>query len=140
MRLLRGDRAQHKLWVMDEAWFLLTTRDGVRLLKRMATMSRALNVSLVLLTQRLVHVGDVENLAGVRFMFGQETDYDAKIALSLIGLDPENDQLVREIRSMREGHCFMKDLEGRVVRMRVEPGEELLEVLNTSPGAHLVSA
>jgi hypothetical protein len=140
MRLLRGDRSHHKLWVMDEAWFLLTTRDGMRLLKRMATMSRALNVALVLLTQRLVHVGDVENLAGVRFMFGQETEHDAKIALSLIGLDPDDDRLVREIRNMREGHCFMRDLEGRVVRMRIEPGEQLLDVLNTRPGAHLVAA
>jgi hypothetical protein len=40
-------------------------------------MGRAENATLILATQRLIHVGDVENLAGVRFMFGQETEHDA---------------------------------------------------------------
>jgi hypothetical protein len=34
----------------------------------------------------------------------------------------------------RRGRCFMRDYEGRVGAIQVDPGAELLELLDTTPG------
>jgi hypothetical protein len=133
--LLHGDRSQHKELMFDEAWFLLASRDGARLIDRLAMQGRALNTTLRLLTQRLVHIGDVENLAGSMWMFGQESEHDAKLALTRVGLDPEDRDLIRKIMGYREGWCLHRDLDGRIAEMRFDPGEDLLRVLDTTPAA-----
>jgi hypothetical protein len=136
MRLIDGPRDIHKLILFDEAWFLLASPDGRRLIERLALTGRTLNVVLMLLTQRLVHVGDVENIAGQRFMFGQQTEHDAQIALKLIGLDPENPMLIERIQGYREGRCLYRDLDGNIAEMQVDVVyPHILETLDTSPRA-----
>ena len=94
MRLVAGDRSVHKVVLFDEAWFLLASRDGRRLIDRLNRLGRAENATLILATQQLTDVGEIENLIGTRFIFGQETAAEARRALELLGLDPEDRALV----------------------------------------------
>ena len=98
MRLVAGDRSVHKVVLFDEAWFLLASRDGRRLIDRLNRLGRAENATLILATQQLTDVGEIENLIGTRFIFGQETAAEARRALELLGLDPDDRALVERVR------------------------------------------
>ena len=103
MRLVSGDRSVHKVVLFDEAWFLLASRDGRRLIDRLNRLGRAENATLILATQQLGDVGEIENLIGTRLIFGQETTAEARRALELLGLDPDDRSLVERVRGFRRG-------------------------------------
>ena len=136
MRLVSGDRSVHKVVLFDEAWFLLASRDGRRLIDRLNRLGRAENATLILATQQLTDVGEIENLIGTRLIFGQETAAEARRALELLGLDPDDRALVERVRGYRTGRCLMRDIDDRVAELQIEPvHEHLLRILDTSPGA-----
>jgi hypothetical protein len=136
MRLVSGDRSMHKVVLFDEAWFLLASRDGRRLIDRLNRLGRAENATLILATQQLADVGEIENLIGTRLIFGQETAAEARRALELLGLDPADRALVERVRGYRRGRCLIRDIDDRVAEVQIEPvHEHLLAILDTSPGA-----
>ena len=138
MRLVSGDRSVHKIVLFDEAWFLLASRDGRRLIDRLNRLGRTENATLILATQQLTDVGEIENLIGTRFIFGQETAAEARRALELLGLDPEDRGMVERLRSYRRGRCLMRDIDDRVAELQIEPVyDHLLRILDTSPGTRL---
>jgi hypothetical protein len=141
MRLVSGDRSVHKVVLFDEAWFLLASRDGRRLIDRLNRLGRAENATLILATQQLTDVGEIENLIGTRLIFGQETAAEARRALELLGLDPEDRVLVERVRSYRKGRCLIRDIDDRVAELQIEPvHEHILRILDTSPGARPLEA
>ena len=134
MRLVSGDRSVHKVVLFDEAWFLLASRDGRRLIDRLNRLGRAENATLILATQQLADVGEIENLIGTRFIFGQETIAEARRALELLGLDPDDRALVERVRGYRKGRCLMRDITDQVAEVQIDPIlPHLLEVLDTTP-------
>lgn len=134
LRLVSGDRSRHKLVVLDEAWFLLASTQGRALVNRFVRLGRALNVTVLLLTQKLADLGDLSDLVGVCLIFGQDSDAEASRALDLIGLDPDDQGLIALVRSLRKGWCLMRDLDGRVGLMRVDPAStDLLQAFDTTP-------
>lgn len=136
MRLVGGDRSVHKVVLFDEAWFLLASRDGRRLIDRLNRLGRAENATLILATQQLSDVGEIENLIGTRLIFGQETAAEARRALELLGLDPDDRTLVERVRSYRKGRCLMRDITDQVAEVQIDPvAPHLLEVLDTTPKA-----
>ena len=136
MRLVAGDRSAHKVVLFDEAWFLLASRDGRRLIDRLNRLGRAENATLILATQQLDDVGEIENLIGTRLVFGQETAAEARRALELLGLDPDDRALVERLRGYRRGRCLMRDIDDRVAELQIDPVyEHLLEILDTTPAA-----
>jgi hypothetical protein len=141
MRLVSGDRSVHKVVLFDEAWFLLASRDGRRLIDRLNRLGRAENATLILATQQLTDVGEIENLIGTRLIFGQETAAEARRALELLGLDPDDRVLVERVRGYRKGRCLIRDIDDRVAELQIEPvHEHLLQILDTSPGARRLEA
>ncbi|MEX1142879.1 MAG: ATP-binding protein [Thermoleophilaceae bacterium] len=134
LRLVSGDRSRHKLVVLDEAWFLLASTQGRSLVNRFVRLGRALNVTVLLLTQKLADLGDLSDLVGVCLIFGQDSDAEAARALDLIGLDPDDQGLIALLRGLRQGWCLMRDLDGRVGLMRVDPAsDDLLQAFDTTP-------
>ena len=137
MRLVSGDRSVHKVVLFDEAWFLLASRDGRRLIDRLNRLGRAENATLILATQQLADVGEIENLIGTRLIFGQETTAEARRALELLGLDADDRALVERVRGYRKGRCLLRDIDDRVAEVQIDPvHEHVLAVLDTSPAAH----
>src|SRR3954454_1665492 len=136
MRLVSGHRSVHKVALFDEAWFLLASRDGRRLIDRLNRLGRAENATLILATQQLGDVGEIENLIGTRLIFGQETVTEARRALELLGLDADDRSLVERVRGYRRGRCLLRDIDDRVPEVQIDPVyPHLLEILDTSPAA-----
>ena len=52
------------------------------------------------------------------------------------GVPPEgdDDRLVQRLLSYRKGLAMLRDYEGRVAPIRIDPGPRLLEDLDTTPG------
>ena len=87
MRVITEEPGRQKVVLFDEAWFLLGSSSGRALISRLNRMGRSLNASLLLATQRVDDVGEIEDLIGTRVVFRLETDADAKHASALVGFD-----------------------------------------------------
>jgi hypothetical protein len=136
LRLIAGDRSRHKVVVLDEAWFLLASTQGRSLLNRIIRLGRALNATVLVATQRLADLGELAELFGVYFLFGQETDAEARAGIAQIGLDAEDAAARARLREYRQGLCLMRDLDGRVGELRFDlVFPELLAALDNTPRA-----
>ena len=137
LRLISHDRTRHKVVLLDEAWFLLASTQGRQVIDRLVRLGRAFNATILLASQRLADLGELSELVGTILIFGQESDAEAKRALELIGLNPEDQGLVGLVRSFRRGRCLMRDLDGRIGEVQIDPVyPHLLAALDTTPGAN----
>ncbi len=135
LRLISIDRSRHKIVLLDEIWFLLESPQGRAIIDRLVRLGRAYNATVLLGTQRTADLGELADLIGDVFVFGQDSDPEARRALELISLDPHNDELVRLLREQRKGRCLMRDLDGRVGEVQVDLAfSHLLAALGTTPG------
>ena len=134
LRLISGDRSRHKVVLLDEAWFLLASTQGRTLLNRLVRLGRSMNATVLLATQRLADLGDLSELVGTYFLFGQDSAAEAARGLELIGLDPEDGALRSRLTEYRQGRCLMRDLDGRVGELQFDlVFPELLAALDTTP-------
>ena len=136
LRLVSHERTRHKIVLLDEAWFLLASTQGRTLLNRLVRLGRAMNATILLATQRLADLGDLSELVGVYFLFGQDSLAEAERALALVGLDPEDTALRSRLTEYRQGMCLMRDLDGRIGELQVDlVFPELLAALDNTPKA-----
>lgn len=135
MRLIASDRSRHKVVLLDEVSFLLASAQGRALINRLVLMARALNTLVLLAAQLIARLDDLAELIGTYFVFGQDSDSAAEAALAQIALDCDDGALVSRVRGYRAGRCLMRDLDGRVGEMQIDPVfADLLGALNTTPG------
>ncbi len=136
LRLVSHDRSRHTIVLLDEAWFLLASTQGRLLLNRLVRLGRSMNATILLATQRLADLGDLSELVGVFFLFGQDSIPEVERALAMIGLDPEDPALRALLLEARQGLCLMRDLDGRVGVVQFDlVSPELLAALDNTPGA-----
>ncbi len=136
LRLVSGNRTRHKIVLLDEAWFLLASTQGRTLLNRLVRLGRAMNATILLATQRLADLGDLSELVGVYFLFGQDSLAEAERALALVGLDPSDVALRSRLTEYRQGMCLMRDLDGRLGELQVDlVFPSLLAALDNTPKA-----
>ena len=134
LQLISGDRSRHKVVGLDEIWFLLTSPQGRQVINRLVRLGRAFNATLLLGTHRIGDLGDLSDLFGVVFVFGQDSDDAARAALRFIGLDPTR-ELIALVRELRAGRCLMRDLGGRVGEVQIDlVYPQLLQAFQTTPG------
>jgi hypothetical protein len=135
LRLISGDRSRHKLVVLDEAWALFASSQGRALLNRLVRLGRAFNATILLVSQRVEDLGELSQLVGVSLLFGQDSARAAAAGIEAIGLDPQEGGLAQRLVEYRRGRCLMRDLDGRVGEVQVDPLPSFLAALDTSPGA-----
>lgn len=134
LRLVSTNRRRHKIVLLDEAWFFLKSVQGRALLNRVIRLGRAFNATVLVATQRLADLGDLADLFGVCFLFGQETEAGAQAGLIQVGLGAEPGLALRLIE-FRQGRCLMRDLDGRVGELDFDlVFPELLAALDNTPG------
>jgi AAA-like domain len=133
LQLISGDRSRHKIVGLDEIWFLLASPQGRQIIHRLVRLGRAYNATLLLGTHRIADLGDLAELIGVVFVFGQDSDAAAAAALRFISLQPTPD-LIARVREFRAGHCLMRDLHGRVGEVQIDlVYPHLLQAFGTTP-------
>jgi hypothetical protein len=136
LRLVSTNRHRHKIVLLDEAWFLLASTQGRLLLNRLVRLGRSMNATILLATQRLADLGDLSDLVGTWFLFGQDSAAEAERGLAMIGLDPADPGLRGRLTEYRQGRCLMRDLDGRVGEVQFDlVFDSLLEALDTTPKA-----
>lgn len=133
MQLVTTDRARHKVVILDEAWFLLSSSQGVAFINRLARYIRAFNATVLLLTQLVEDAPGIRDLVRIWLQFGHDSVEQLELGLSLAGVEPTAGRVER-LQQARPGLCVMRDLRGRVAEVQVEaPDPERLAALNTSP-------
>src|SRR2546423_168589 len=105
----------------DEAWFLLEDAPGRRLIEHLNRWGRSEFATPILVTHLISDAEELDNLIGARFMFGFESDQEARAALRVLRLDENDDRLRQRLLAYREGRCLLRDLDGRVGAIRVQP-------------------
>lgn len=135
MTLAGGDRRVHKVLGFDEAWFLLQgTSAGRALIEQLTRWGRSENATTILITHLVADAEDIDNLIGPRFIYGFESEDEARKALRLIRLDDRDEQMVQRVLAFRKGRCFFRDNHGRVVCMQFDLADPaLLAELDTTP-------
>ena len=136
LRLVSTNRHRHKIVLLDEAWFLLASTQGRLLLNRLVRLGRSMNAAVLLATQRLADLGDLSDLIGTWFLFGQTSGAEAERGLAMVGLDPADRGLRGRLTEYRQGLCLMRDLDGRVGEVQFDlVFDSLLVALDTTPKA-----
>jgi hypothetical protein len=133
LRLCASDENTHSVLALDEAWALLTDSQGRALMDRLSRMGRSMNITPILASQIVADADDLEPLVGSYFAFGVETEAEAERALALLRLDADDEVLVQRLIEFRAGRCYFRDVDGRVVPMRIDPEPGVLAALDTTP-------
>jgi hypothetical protein len=131
--LMTGSPQRHKLLLIDEAWVLLASSDGRALIDRINRTGRSENATLLLATQQLADAAHVAPLIGTHLVFGVETAGEAALAAELLGID-DTPATVQLLTGQRAGRAVMRDVRGRLARVQITPGADLLRALSTTPG------
>jgi hypothetical protein len=135
-RLLNGmDRRIPKAIVLDEAWAVTSTPQGAKLIPEVSRMGRSRNTALVLVSQ---NAGDllneqVTNCISAVFAFRSTERAEVANVLSLLGVDVSDDHAA-VLRSLGNGECIFRDLDGRAGRIAVDLiSDDLRRWLDTNP-------
>ncbi len=118
---------------IDEAWALTSDAQGHALLERISRLGRSLNITPILATQMLGDAEALEPLVGALFAFGVETEAEARRALGLLRLDPDDEAAVGQLLGYRQGRCYLRDFDGQVAPIQIEPPAWMLRQLDTTP-------
>lgn len=138
MRRATRDVSEHVVVSLDEAWVFLASVAGQALLAKLLRLLRAFNATVIIGTQTLHELGNLDELIGTRFVFRQDSPEAARRALRVLGLDPNDEALAKRLadpKVFRSGRCLMRDRYGRVTEMQTEFPAWLLEQLRTDPAA-----
>ncbi len=133
LRLCAADERVHSVLALDEAWALLADAQGRSMLERFSRTGRSANITPILASQMVGDAAELEPLIGSYFAFGVEREAEAERALGLLRLDPDDEAARQRLIGFRSGRCMYLDHHGRTLPMRFDPGEELLEALDTTP-------
>ncbi|GII93145.1 ATPase [Sinosporangium siamense] len=135
-RLMNGlDRRAPKAIFLDEAWAITSTPEGAKLVPEVSRMGRSRNTALVLVSQ---NAGDllneqVTNCLSSVFAFRSTERVEVDHVMSLLGVDASEEHKA-VLRSLGNGECIFRDLDGRAGRIGVDLiSPELLDWLDTNP-------
>jgi AAA-like domain len=139
MHLMGAERERLKLFSFDEGWRLLKDPIGRALLVSLQRMGRS-ELAVPIISTQLVSdtlLGEresLENLLGATFVFGMRSDAEARRALELLGLDPEDRRMRQTLLELHGGRCLFRDHRGRVEAIQVDVVvPALLRAFSTTP-------
>jgi AAA-like domain len=138
LHLMGAERERLKLFSFDEGWRLLKDPIGRALLLSLQRMGRSeLAVPIIstqLVTDTLLGEREsLENLLGATFVFGMRSDAEARRALELLGLDPEDRAMRQALLELDSGRCLFRDHRGRIEAIQIDVTPALLRAFSTTP-------
>ena len=140
MHLMGAERERLKIFSFDEGWRLLGDPIGRTLLVGLQRMGRS-ELAVPIISTQLISdtlLGEresIENLLGATFVFGMRSDAEARRALQLLGLDPEDRRMRQTLLELDAGRCLLRDHHGRIEAIQVDVVvPSLLRAFSTTPG------
>ena len=139
MHLMGTERGRLKVFGFDEGWRLLNDPIGRTLLMSLQRMGRS-ELAVPIISTQLVSdtlLGEresMENLLGATFVFGMRSDAEARRALQLLGLDPDDRRMRQTLLELDAGRCLFRDHHGRIEAIQVDVVvPSLLRAFSTTP-------
>jgi hypothetical protein len=129
------DRRIPKAIVLDEAWAVTSTPQGAKLIPEVSRMGRSRNTALILVSQ---NAGDllneqVTNCISAVFAFRSTERAEVASVMSLLGVESSEEHQAA-LRSLGNGECVFRDLDGRAGRIMVDLiSDDLRRWLDTNP-------
>src|SRR5262249_44873853 len=124
-----------KAIVLDEAWAVTSTPQGAKLIPEVSRMGRSRNTALILVSQNAADLlnEQVTNCLSAVFAFRSTERAEVAGVMPLLGVDSsEEHQAV--LRSLGNGECIFRDLDGRAGRIVVDLiSDDLRRWLDTNP-------
>jgi hypothetical protein len=120
---------------LDEAWAITSTPQGAKLVPEVSRMGRSRNTALILVSQ---NAGDllneqVTNCLSSVFAFRSSERVEVTNVMSLLGVEP-SDEHKAVLRSLGNGECIFRDLDGRAGRIGIDLiSDDLRKWLDTNP-------
>ena len=103
-----------KTILMDEAWALLATQQGLEIANTILRKSRSFNAVLILMTQNIKEINDsdFQSLMSTRFAFhADDPDTEGQELCKSLRIDPGYAQTFPDLT---QGQCFVRDYKNRV--------------------------
>lgn len=134
-RLLASDDiSRPKTFIIDEAWSVLSTPAGLRIVQQVALLGRSKNLAMVLITQSPEHLAEanIKNTVGTRFSFGASKE-EAEILVEDMDL-PKNEGFEKLIANLPPYVCMMSDYKKDYGLIRFSDWrQDWLEVFSNNP-------
>lgn len=134
-RLLASDDiTRPKTFIIDEAWSVLSTPAGLKIVKAVALLGRSKNLAMVLITQSPEHLAEanIKNTVGTRFSFGASKE-EAEVLVDDMDL-PKGEGFEKLIASLPPYVCMMSDYKDDYGLIRFSDWrKDWLEVFSNNP-------
>jgi type IV secretory pathway VirB4 component len=134
-RIMKNDTSQNpKTLIIDEAWAILASQAGARVVKEVALLGRSKSLALILATQNNSHLRhlDIENTITTRFAF-QAASNEATDIVKAMRL-PEGEGFEEVITDLETGECLMRDFMGRAATVKVSQWkQDWMVAFNNNP-------
>lgn len=129
-----GGPEQEKLLVIDEAWVLTGNARAQRMIEEAVRAGRKHNMAVLLISQSAFDFSDerIRNCLGAILAYSSQSEAELVEVCRLLGVEPTA-ELISAARAFEAGDCLIRDLDGRVGRIHIDPTPELLAVLSTTP-------
>lgn len=134
-RVMHNDKSHNpKSLIIDEAWSVLSSRQGSDVVKAVALLGRSKGISLTLVTQNTSHLKhlDIDNTITTRFAFrtAQKEATDIVAAMDL----PQGEGFETILTNLNNGECLMQDFTGRTSTVQISTWrEDWTDAYNTNP-------
>lgn len=134
-RIMHSDTSNNpKSLIIDEAWSVLSSKQGADVVKAVSLLGRSKGVSLMLVTQNASHLKnlDIDTTITTRFAFrtAQKEAADIVEAMDL----PPGEGFENILTGLNNGECLMQDFRGRSAKVQITTWrQDWTEAFNTNP-------
>lgn len=133
---IHSDNKIFKIVFFDEAWFMLKTKIGQKIIDRLIREGRYMKAGIYLATQNVNDVPDtVQDMIGSKYVFQSNSEKDIRNVLEFMGLsnDIYNIETVQNLRP-EAGECLYQDIYGRTAVIRFDClFDDLFKAFDTRP-------
>lgn len=134
-RIMHNDTSNNpKTLIIDEAWSVLSSKQGADVVKAVALLGRSKGVSLMLVTQNASHLKnlDIDNTITTRFAF-RTASKEASEIVAAMDLPP-GQGFEQVLTGLENGECLMQDWRGRTSTVQISTWrKDWTEAFNTNP-------
>lgn len=124
-----------KAVVIDEAWAVMSTPSGEKVISELLRLGRSLYTTTILISQNSVDFLNkgLMNSVSTQFAFRAKSKEDILSVCASFGLEYSN-AYERMIKSLENGECLMKDLDDRISRVQIHSwNKDWFNAFNTNP-------
>jgi hypothetical protein len=133
--MMNANKLQPKAIIIDEAWAVSGTPQGLNLIESVSRMGRSLNTGLIMVSQNAkdFHGEKITNSVSTMIAFRATDRREIDNILTLMGLDI-NDSNADVLKYLQNGDALMKDAHGRLARIHVDGwNQEMMFKFETNP-------